>query len=97
MGLQKAALPEITLGDQLANNIKRLFYSNQEWPKVVLNIGKDIAKLKILGRRYYPELTECDLIRKLYNYTDDDLMESFKLLPNNIQLKGLTVNGKNCF
>jgi len=82
-------LPEIEIGARICSRIKNNKFNDIPWDAVVSNdISKIFTKVKILARKYYPDLSEMEMLQKLDNYSNNDISETLQLIDQRIDHDG---------
>lgn len=70
---------EITAGEPIAKMIMNYFYSDSNPSAVSLKAASLLAKLKHEARRYWPELSEVQRLKKLASFGKEDFVEALSL------------------
>jgi len=78
--LTQSAYDEITLGENVCEKIKDIYYPNEDWSKVLNEVAKKYYKLKILIQVSMKQQNEIEVL-KLINYMDDNDIRDY--LDNN--------------
>lgn len=71
--------PEITESESLVVSLKNAFYPTAPWSKVAIILASMLTKLKIEARKYFPEQTEVERLRRLSKFSSYDLYETLMI------------------
>jgi len=72
--------PEINLGAEICNRLKKLYYPEIEWGDGMSQvIAKLFTKLKTQARIFFPDCAEIELLQKICKFNDISFKELCEL------------------
>lgn len=69
----------ITLGEPICKKIKQIYFQNESWQKCYKDVGRKFTTLKKIMRNIYTEMSDLDILRKLYQFDTLDFEDAFEL------------------
>jgi hypothetical protein len=71
----KETIPEINLGAEICQSLKRIYYQNDEWIECYEKVALKLSALKLKAKMLNKEKTDIDILMLLRTYSDDDLKD----------------------
>ena len=74
----EAKYPEITLGEPICIQLKQMYFPETPWPECYRQIADRLTELKKIARKFYVGKDNCEILKEIIKYSDDDIREMFE-------------------
>jgi hypothetical protein len=73
--------PIIKEGAEIAKRLKDVLHADKTWdPNLAFLIGGQLATLKRLAKKYYPDASELEILHEMKKWSDQDLRDGLEEL-----------------
>lgn len=72
----KTVMPEITLGEEICDRLRRIYHPSAEKAQSYKAIAKLYSEIRRVAKIYYPELTDVERLKQIRGWSDNDIQEA---------------------
>lgn len=70
-------VPDVNLGAPICRRLKDMFFKDESWGRVAMDVAQKFTALKAKTREAYPQLNQQEFLRELQKYSEQDIVDVF--------------------